>query len=223
MRKLMYSFLLSLITVISANAHGFWLEMDDKKNEAKFFFGDWEENLRESGKKLERIKGEDVYPKDIVKEIKRNDNHIAYSLNKKSDLVVIEAGEPRKAKDEKDPTITRKISYVKVGRTSIEPISIFEIVPVKENSNSFKIIYNNEPMKKTKIVVTSPTKWEKTFVSDDKGEFTIHTPWIGEYLIEANFTDETKGEIDGKTYDKTIHSITYLIETKQGLPWEIKK
>lgn len=127
-----------------------------------------------------------------------------------------------KQKMKTNPTITRKISYVKAGRTSFEPISFMDIVPLKENSNSFKLVYNNEIMKKSKITVVSPTGWEKTFMSDDKGEFTIHTPWIGQYLIEASFTDETKGEVDGKPFDKTVHSITYLVETKQGLPWNKK-
>lgn len=222
MKKLISSIILSSITAIVANAHGFWLEIDEKTNEAKFYFGDWEDNKKESGSKLERIKANVFYPTDVVKETKRNDNHIAFSLNKKSDLVVVESGEPRKAKDEKDPTITRKISYVKAGRTSFEPISFMDIVPLKENSNSFKLVYNNEIMKKSKITVVSPTGWEKTFMSDDKGEFTIHTPWIGQYLIEASFTDETKGEVDGKPFDKTVHSITYLVETKQGLPWNKK-
>lgn len=222
MKKLISSIILSSITAIVANAHGFWLEIDEKTNEAKFYFGDWEDNKKESGSKLERIKANVFYPTDVVKETKRNDNHIAFSLNKKSDLVVVESGEPRKAKDEKDPTITRKISYVKAGRTSFEPISFMDIVPLKENSNSFKLIYNNEVLKKSKITVLSPTGWEKTFMSDDKGEFTIHTPWIGQYLIEASFTDETKGEVDGKPFDKTVHSITYLVETKQGLPWNKK-
>ena len=153
MKKLISSIILSSITAIVANAHGFWLEIDEKTNEAKFYFGDWEDNKKESGSKLERIKANVFYPTDVVKETKRNDNHIAFSLNKKSDLVVVESGEPRKAKDEKDPTITRKISYVKAGRTSFEPISFMDIVPLKENSNSFKLVYNNEIMNVINVLI----------------------------------------------------------------------
>ena len=78
-------------------------------------------------------------------------------------------------------------------------------------------------MIKTNVTVISPTKWEKTFRTDDKGEFTIHTPWIGKYLLEVSFEDATKGEIDGKAYDKTVHSLSYMIEVSQGLPWDLKK
>lgn len=37
MKKLAYSILLSSIAVVSANAHEIWLDLDDKKNEAKLF------------------------------------------------------------------------------------------------------------------------------------------------------------------------------------------
>ena len=94
---------------------------------------------------------------------------------------------------------------------------------MKENSNTFRVIYNNEPVEKSKIVVISPSEWEKNFMTDEKGEFTIHTPWVGNYLIKVNFEDETKGEVDGEPYDKTVHSLAYTIEENQGLPWNKTK
>lgn len=85
------------------------------------------------------------------------------------------------------------------------------------------MVYNNQVVKKSEIKVVSPTGWEKTFMTDDNGEFTISTPWKGSYLIQAKFEDETKGETDGKAYDKTVHALTYIIENNQGLTWEVKK
>ena len=96
MKKFIYSILLSSFAVLNANAHGIWLELDDKKDEAKLYFGEWENGKAESGEKLQRIKGEDVYPKELLKEIVRKDNYISYNLTKKSDFAVIESGEPRK-------------------------------------------------------------------------------------------------------------------------------
>jgi uncharacterized GH25 family protein len=221
LKKIIYSILLSAIAVLNANAHGIWLELDDKKDEAKLYFGEWENGKAEGADKLKRIKGEDVYPKELVKEIIRKDNYISYNLTKKSDFAVIEAGEPRKSKN--DDTISRKISYAKAGRINTNSIIAFDVIPVKENSNTFKLVYNNEAMIKTSVTVISPTKWEKTFRTDDKGEFTIHTPWVGKYLIEVSFEDLTKGEVDGKPYDKTVHSLSYMIEVNQGLPWDSKK
>lgn len=221
MKRLIYSILFSSMAMLNANAHGIWLEFDEKKDEAKLYFGEWENGKAESGEKLQRIKAENFYPKDLVKEVIRKDAYISYSLVKKDDFAVVEIGEPRKARDSE--IVSKKISYAKTGRINTNSIIDFDVVPLKENSNSFKLLFNNEPMVKTNVTVISPTKWEKTFRTNDKGEFTIHTPWIGKYLIEVSFEDLTKGEVDGKSYDKTVHSLSYMIEVNQGLPWEIKK
>ena len=221
MKKLVYMMMLSLIAILGANAHEIWLKLDDKKNEAQLFFGHFADNQKESGEKFERIKEGVTYPKDLVKEIKRNNDNITYTLTKKSDIVVVQEGEPRKNRD--TGITTKRITYIKAGRTTTELITPFDIVPIEKNSNTFKLLYNNQVVKKSEIKVISPTGWEKTFMIDDNGDFTIITPWKGAYLIQAKFEDETKGEVDGKAYDKTVHVMTYTIENNQGLSWEIKK
>uniref|UniRef100_UPI0040481311 hypothetical protein n=1 Tax=Aliarcobacter sp. TaxID=2321116 RepID=UPI0040481311 len=221
MKKLVYSILLSSLSLISVNAHEIWLELDEKRNEAKLFFGEFDGKQTESGEKFSRIKEGISYPTDLVKEVKRNDNNVTYTLSKKSDIAVVRTSEPRKARNSE--IVENKISYTKAGRTSIESIVDFDIVPLSKDSNSFKLVFKNEPIKKSKVKVISPTGWEKIFEVNDKGEFTIHTPWIGKYLLQASLEDETKGEIDGKVFDKTVHSISYTIEVNQGLPWETKK
>lgn len=220
MKKFIYSMLLSAICVISVNAHEIWLELDEKKNEAKLFFGHFDGKQTESGEKFARIKEGVSYPDGLVKEIKRNENNVTYFLNQKSDIAVLRTSEPRKARDSE--IVENKIAYTKAGRTSFESIIDFDIVPLAKNSNSFKIVFKNEPIKKSKIRVISPTGWEKTFESDDKGEFTIHSPWIGKYLLLATLEDETKGEFEGKAFDKTIYSLAYTIEENQGISWDKK-
>ncbi|RXJ83781.1 DUF4198 domain-containing protein [Arcobacter cloacae] len=221
MKKLVYSMLLSSIAVVSVNAHEIWLELDEKKNEAKLFFGHFDGKQTESGEKFARIKEGVSYPAELVKDVKRDDNSITYTLSKKSDIAVVRASEPRKARNSE--IVEYRIAYNKAGRTSTEAIVDFDIVPVAKDSNSFKLLFKNEPVKKSKVKVISPTGWEKTFELDDKGEFTIHTPWIGKYFLQASLEDETKGEVDGKTFDKTIHSISHTIDVNQGLPWNTKK
>lgn len=213
--------MLSSIVILGANAHEVWLKLDDKKNEAQLFFGHFADNQKESGEKFERIKEGVTYPKDLVKEIKRNNDNITYTLSKKSDIVVVQESEPRKNRD--TGITTKRIAYIKAGRTTTEVIIAFDIVPIEKNSNTFKLVYNNQGVKKSEIKVISPTGWEKTFMTDDNGDFTIITPWKGPYLIQAKYEDETKGEVDGKAYDKTVHVMTYTIENNQGLSWEIKK
>ncbi|MFX4267632.1 hypothetical protein ACOL29_08235 [Aliarcobacter butzleri] len=221
MKKLVYIMMSLSVMVLGANAHEVWLKLDDKKNEAQLFFGHFADNQKESGEKFERIKEGVTYPKDLVKEIKRNNDNITYTLSKKSDIVVVQEGEPRKNRD--TGITTKRIAYIKAGRTTTEVITAFDIVPIEKNSNTFNLVYNNQGVKKSEIKVISPTGWEKTFMTDDNGDFTIITPWKGSYLIQAKYEDETKGEVDGKAYDKTVHVMTYTIENNQGLSWEIKK
>ena len=221
MKKLVYIMMSLSVMVLGANAHEVWLKLDDKKNEAQLFFGHFADNQKESGEKFERIKEGVTYPKDLVKEIKRNNDNITYTLSKKSDIVVVQESEPRKNRD--TGITTKRIAYIKAGRTTTEVITAFDIVPIEKNSNTFKLVYNNQGVKKSEIKVISPTGWEKTFMTDDNGDFTIITPWKGSYLIQAKYEDETKGEVDGKAYDKTVHVMTYTIENNQGLSWEIKK
>ncbi|MCG3679218.1 DUF4198 domain-containing protein [Aliarcobacter butzleri] len=221
MKKLVYIMMSLSVIVLGANAHEVWLKLDDKKNEAQLFFGHFADNQKESGEKFERIKEGVTYPKDLIKEIKRNNDNITYTLSKKSDIVVVQESEPRKNRD--TGITTKRIAYIKAGRTTTEVITAFDIVPIEKNSNTFKLVYNNQGVKKSEIKVVSPTGWEKTFMTDDNGDFTIITPWKGSYLIQAKYEDETKGEVDGKAYDKTVHVMTYTIENNQGLSWEIKK
>lgn len=211
---------LSSISIISVNAHEIWLELDEKKNEAKLYFGEFDTKQIESGENFSRIKDGVSFPTDLVKEVVRNDNNITYTLNKKSDIGVVRKSEPKKAKNSE--VIEYKIAYHKAGRNSTESIIDFDIVPLTKDSNSFKLLFKNQQIKKSKVKVVSPTGWEKTFEVDDKGEFTIHTPWIGKYLLQASFEEETKGEIEGKTFDKIVHLISYTIDVNQGLPWLIK-
>jgi hypothetical protein len=221
LKKFVYLIFLSSIAVFSANAHEIWLELDDNKDEAKLFFGDFADKQLESGEKFSRIKEGVAYPSELIKEVKRDDNNITYKLNKKGDITVIRISEPRKARTSE--IIEKRISYSKLGRTNTKVITDFDIVPIEKNSNTFKVVFKNESIKKSKIEVISPTGWEKTFYSNDNGEVKIHTPWIGKYLLQANFEDKTKGEVDGKAFDKTIHSITYTIDVNRGILWNIKK
>lgn len=219
MRKLVYTVILSSLAVLSANAHEIWVEKDSKY-EANIYFGEFADGEKEGAKFLDRLKANTFFPKGIVKDVKRGENSISLTLTKDSDLVLVEAGEPRLNRNTQ--ITARKISYAKTGRDDTKVLANFDLVPVEKNSNTFKLVFDNKQMPKTKVTVVSPTKWEKSFYTNEQGEVTISTPWKGTYLLEASFEDNTKGEVEGKAFDKTIHAITHTIKVEQGLPWEAK-
>lgn len=219
MKGIIYSFATILLFASSVNAHEIWIEKD-KKDEANIFFGEFADGQKEGAKFLDRLKADTFYPKDVIKEIKRVEDSIALTLSKDSDLVLVEVSEPRLNKTTQ--VTARKISYAKTGRTNTDVLANFDLVPLEKNSNTFKLLFDKKPMSKTKVTVVSPTKWEKSFYTNEQGEVTISTPWIGTYLLETSFEDNSKGEVDGKSFDKTIHAMTYTIKVEQGLPWETK-
>jgi len=56
MKKLLGSILLLSFAITGMNAHEVWLNLDDKKTEAKLYFGNFAGNKIEDGEKFERIK-----------------------------------------------------------------------------------------------------------------------------------------------------------------------
>ncbi len=63
---------------------------------------------------------------------------------------------------------------------------------------------------------------KKFFIQMNKEKLQFLHLGFGTYLLETSFEDNSKGEVDGKSFDKTIHAITYTINVEQGLPWETK-
>ena len=94
MKKLVYGVLTSAILLSNANSHEIWIEKD-KKNEANIFFGEFADSQKEGAKFLDRLKVDTFYPKDIVKDLKREENSIALTLSKDTDLILVEVSEPR--------------------------------------------------------------------------------------------------------------------------------
>lgn len=221
MKKFVYGMVLSSVVVLGVNAHEIWLEKDDKKKEAKLYFGHYADNEKESGEKFERIQEGVSYPKDLVKSVKRNNDNITYTLTKNSDIVIVQEGEPRLSRA--TGITTKRVAYSKVGISSKEAITKFDIVPVDASKNIFKLILDSKPLAKTEVTAISPTGWTKSFMTKDNGEFTVETPWKGGYLLQTRYEDNTKGEVNGKTFDKTVHALSLNLKVDKGLPWEVKK
>ncbi len=221
MKKIVRSMLLSSAFIVGANAHEIWLELDSNKTKAQLFFGHFDEKEKESGEKFAKIKEGVAYPKDLLKDVKKNDDNITYTFSKPTDVVVVREDVPRKSREE--GITTKRISYTKAGLTSTKPISKFDIVPVDISKNIFKVIFNDKSVEKAKITAISPTGWTKTFFTNKKGEFSVETPWKGEYLLQTSYEDVTKGEENGIVFDKTIHVISLNLPIEQGLDWNFTK
>lgn len=207
--------LLTLIAIVGLSvplsAHQLWLEREGSVMNA--YFGHWP-NFKEKadGKRLEAIKGFDISPKEAYLKTVRQNDHVEVFVNKVGDIGLTEAMEPRKGKMV-DFTV-RTIFLAREGRSESKTLLELDMVPEAANSNTFTLMLNNKPLPKTKVVLTAPNTWSKNFMSDEAGKVTLQTPWLGDYVAQLDYTDKTKGEMNGKSYEQTNYIMTLHFSVK---------
>lgn len=215
MKKLIRSLIFVCLAHLPIYAHNFWASKHE--NQLKLYFGDWEDNIKEKADKLKLIQTDVILPQNSAKNITPHNDHIAVELNHSNDVVVINTKEPRKSKV--DDSVSQTIIAMRAGRENPIALAVLDILPEKANSNTFTLMFNHQPLAKTKITVYSPTTWSKTFQSDENGKFTIHTPWQGEYMMEIKYNDNLAGQINGRSFDSTHYTTTVTFKVAQGVAW----
>jgi hypothetical protein len=205
MKKSIVGILVILGFATQVFAHQLWLEREG--NVLKEFFGHFPHfKEKESGKRLKAIQGENLTPKEAYVSTTRKNDHLEVAIKSKGDVGVSEVMSPRKGKFV--DFIVRTIFLAREGRSESKDLLALDLVPKKPYSNTFIIKMNESPLPKTRIKVIAPNGWSKSFMSNVSGEVTIQTPWKGDYVVQANYTDKTKGKADGKVYEQTDYIMT---------------
>ena len=207
--------LLTLIAIVGLSvplsAHQLWLEREGSVMNA--YFGHWPNfKEKEEGERLKAIKGVEVTPKEAYLKTVRQSDHVEVFVNKIGDIGLTEALEPRKGKMV-DFTV-RTIFLAREGRSESKTLLELDMVPEASHSNTFTLMLNNKPLPKTKVVLTAPNTWSKNFMSDEAGKVTLQTPWLGDYVAQLDYTDKTKGEVNGKSYEQTNYIMTLHFSVK---------
>lgn len=207
MKKTLLTLALCL-TAAAASAHFVWLE-PAPGGEAKAYFGEWAEDLREteSGhlKLVTAPQGVGVDGKDTPA-LRRND-HFAIKANA--------SGDARLVGGYVNDSGVVSLYQARTGRTETQAGNALELVPQVADGNTLTLLLNGKPLGKTKVVVFGPPKWEKSFYTDEAGKVTLQTPWPGQYVAEVSHTDkEAGGTWDGKPYTQTRHVATLSFISK---------
>lgn len=191
--------------------HQLWLEREG--NSLKEFFGHFPHfKETQNGKRLKAIQGTNLSPKEAYVATKRSVDHLDVTIKSKGDVGITEVMSPRKGKFV--DFVVRTIFLAREGRSESKNLLALDLVPKTSGSNTFVIKMDGQPLPKSRIQVIAPNGWSKGFMSDVTGEVSIETPWKGEYIIQANYTDKTKGEADGKTYEQTDYIMTIHFTVK---------
>jgi len=179
-------------------AHSTWLEKDNKKT--YLYFGDFAKGKKEVKRKvLDKIK-----PNVEYKVL--NDRLEILKVDQTEDIVTTVVMPPRKIRNSEK--LIQTTFYSRLGRETTSKLLPLDLVSKKPNSNYFTLLYKDKPLQKTKVIVTAPSKWQKTFRTSKKGEVSIQTPYKGLYMIEVIHKEADK---------QYIYSLTFNV--KNGLAW----
>lgn len=190
---------LGLCGAMSVQAHMLWLERGADQ-QTKAYFGEYAENLTES--QQGPLKGFNTAKAvQDKKEINAtvSDKYLAYATKGNADVRV-----------NHDVLHGEMLAQfrAKAGRSSTEAVSELEIVPVTVNANQFKVSFQGKPLAKQEVTIFAPNRWSKTYYTNEQGQFTVETPWKGQYVIEAGKPVEEAGE-----YNKQAYKTRYLVAT----------
>lgn len=210
MRTSAAALLLGLAVAGSAQAHYLWIEREG--DNAKVYFGEWQENLRETQDgPFKAIQGAQIFDaagKELT--LERQPNHLLVAGAGQGDLRLHEEVMHRSAKVVYD---------IRSGRNETRAGSNFEIVPLERGGKRFTLMLDGKPLPKAELKLFGPPQWEKPYTTDAQGQFSIDTPWSGFYLIRAQYDDDSNGEFDGKKFDKIINVAILSFNHSGGLPW----
>ncbi len=217
--------LLAALTVGRAAAHHIWIEQDDK--EARLFFGEFNDNLREASPGLL-----DRFVRPTATHISGT-NATSLRVEKSANAYVLSGravtpGDSIVAEEARYPIMERK-SGEQVTRTVWTPAARYitdfaartatltlDIVPGGD-PGVFKLSYKGQPLPKAKVEVIALSGWARQVTTDAQGEFRIAFPWKGLYAIEVRHTDRTPGERDGQKYDVASFVTTLTFIQPAGL------
>ena len=194
-------------------AHALWLEGDN--GEARLYFGEYAENVRETSPgRLDSI----VEPVVMVIDTKGNEkrveasrtnNHFAipHSSDSGGVTVLVQALKQaiREPQGEIPSPTYRRYLYARLGKSGSLPLDI------KDDGDLLRLTFMGKPVPKAEVVVIAPSGWEKHLRTDEKGEVTLTLLEPGLYVVEAKHELNKPGNFDGKAYAVESHKVTLTL------------
>jgi uncharacterized GH25 family protein len=209
-----------LCMVGAAQAHFVWIERDGD-GQARAYFGEWAEGIREkTGGLLDRIKSPRAFLTDPTKTLalERRADCLEIALAGGGDVRLVEEGLPPRD-DTRAGGKTKTVFYAKAGRLDTRAVLDLELVPVAANSPTFTLLLRSQPLAKAEVKVYGPPKWEKSLRTDEQGRVTLQTPWAGRYVVEVVHVEEKPGGAVGESYDRLRHVSTVSFVVEEGIAW----
>lgn len=211
-------------------AHGYWLEVvgSGKVNEAakiQIFFGEFENQKRETGKLLDKMSEIKIYVLDaqgnkIEVPMTQTNTHWEGFFTPENDglFQIIGINDTREVQDftKHNLGIVRPVQYLRtiyqVGE-GVSEQSVANLIDalVKQVGDNIMISTwkENQPFAKTKVRIINPEGWAKEKITNENGKTQTKSNMKGLYLVELEYIDKTAGSFKGKDYQ----TVRYRCET----------
>lgn len=220
--------LISSLLLGHAQAHHVWIEQDAK--EAKLYFGEFGDNLRETSPGLL-----DRFVRPVAGKIsngalqavavsKTSNGFAIASVATKGESLI--AQEPAYAlRESKDGDKTIRSLYMPAARLVVDssaqaPQLTLDVVPTGKTDKDqveLQVIFKGKPLPKAKVAFTAASGWMQELRTGDDGKLMVLMPWAGSYVAEVKQADGA-GERGAEKYDKANYVTSLTMLQAQGLP-----
>jgi uncharacterized GH25 family protein len=197
-----------LATAGLAQAHFVWLEPVAADGQAKAYFGEWADDVRETeAGYLKMI----TVPRAIAADgtqlpVTRHNDYLGFQAPAGADARLVGGFVSDKG--------VANLYQARSGRTETVARHPLELVPTQPGANTFTLLLAGKPLADKEVVLFGPPKWEKKFTTDKQGRVTLQTPWPGQYVAEIGHVDkEGAGTWEGKPHTQTRHvaTLTFVV------------
>lgn len=219
-----------ILLPILSMAHGYWLEVvgSGKVNEAakiQIFFGEFENQKRETGKLLDKMSEIKIYVLDekvgkIEVMMTQTNTHWEGVFTPKSDglFQIIGINDTREVQDftKHNLGVVRPVQYLRTtyqvgegaGEQSVANLMDALVKQVGDNImvSTWK---ENQAFAKIKVRIINPEGWMKEKLTNENGKTQTKSNMKGLYLVELEYIDKTAGNFKGKDYQ----TVRYRCET----------
>lgn len=210
LKKTIAGVLLSMVS-LTVHAHYIWLEPSN--NEAKLYFGEYGENLREkTGGRLDTIATPTAtaIKAGLATAVSyvRKDNYLAIEAAGDIPLQVQDIGMEVKDLRKYNIGIVKPMYYARFAVKDIESPSTLDLDIQPLGGGKVKVSLHGKPLEKAKLEIFAPNQWMQEFNTDADGEVSITTPWPGLYVLHVVYVEAVAGKYQGADYEGIRHVST---------------
>ncbi|HYG07585.1 MAG TPA: DUF4198 domain-containing protein [Stenotrophomonas sp.] len=195
---------------LSAQAHEIWIERDAGTGPVRVYFGEPAEDVANPAEdELGRVKHFELFSaQGKAGATTRQGDHLVAPLQGAGDAWLFDdkVFEPWQGEDKRFESVSY---YARAGRSSTDGRLALELVPTRQNGDTFTVLFRDKPLADAEVAVIDPRRWQKTLKSDAKGQVVLPKLGPGRHIVMVSHKEPVQQTIAGKPV-AVMHHISTL-------------